>query len=150
MSRDSRYDILFEPVKIGPVTARNRFYQVPHCTGLGWLRPRMLATLRGIKAEGGWGVVCTEYCSIHPSSDDLPYVSTSLWDDGDIKAHALMTEQVHAHGSLAGAELWYGGGSSANLYSRETAMAIDSRPNHEGNPYQTRAMDKSDIRELRR
>ena len=150
MSRDPRYDILFEPVKIGPVTARNRFYQVPHCNGMGWLRPRMAAALRGMKAEGGWGVVCTEYCSIHPSSDDLPFVSTSLWDDGDIKAHALMTEQVHAHGSLAGVELWYGGESSANMFSRETAMAIDSRPNDVGNPFQTRAMDKSDIRRLRR
>ena len=28
--RDSRFDVLFEPVKIGPVTAPNRFYQVPH------------------------------------------------------------------------------------------------------------------------
>ena len=64
--RDSRYDILFEPMKIGPVTAKNRFYQVPHCTGMGWMRPRMVADLRGMKAEGGWGVVCTEYCSIHP------------------------------------------------------------------------------------
>ncbi len=33
MARDPRYDILFEPVKIGPVTAKNRFYQVPHCCG---------------------------------------------------------------------------------------------------------------------
>ena len=46
MSRDPRYDILFEPVKIGPVTAKNRFYQVPHCTGMGYLRPRMLAEMR--------------------------------------------------------------------------------------------------------
>ena len=68
--RNPRYDILFEPAKIGPVTAKNRFYQVPHCTGLGWLRPRMVAALGGIKAEGGWGVVCTEYCSIHPTSDE--------------------------------------------------------------------------------
>ncbi len=150
MSRDPRYGILFEPVQIGPVTAKNRFYQVPHCTGMGWLRPRMLAALRGIKAEGGWGVVCTEYCSIHPSSEDLPHPFATLWDDGDIKAHALMTEQVHTHGSLAGVELWYGGESSANLDSRETAMAIDSRPNAAGNPFQTRAMDKSDIRQLRR
>ena len=51
--RDKRYDVLFEPVDIGPVTARNRFYQVPHCTGLGRLRPRMLAAMRGMKAEGG-------------------------------------------------------------------------------------------------
>ena len=73
MARDPRYDMLFEPVRIGPVTAPNRFYQVPHCTGMGWAWPQTLAAMRGIKAEGGWGVVCTEYCSIHPTSDDTPY-----------------------------------------------------------------------------
>ena len=35
MARDSRHDLLFEPVRIGPRTLRNRFYQVPHCTGFG-------------------------------------------------------------------------------------------------------------------
>ncbi|MCH8178077.1 MAG: FAD-dependent oxidoreductase [Proteobacteria bacterium] len=148
--RDPRYDVLFEPVKIGPVTAKNRFYQVPHCTGLGWLRPRMVAALRGVKAEGGWGVVCTEYCSIHPASDDLPHPYASLWDKGDIKAHAIMTEQVHEHGSLAGAELWVSGSRSANLFTNEIAMDVTNRPNTIGIPYQARAMDKSDIRELRR
>jgi dimethylamine/trimethylamine dehydrogenase len=148
--RDPRYDLLFEPVKIGPVTAKNRFYQVPHCTGLGWLRPRMVAALRGVKAEGGWGVVCTEYCSIHPASDDLPHPYASLWDQGDIRAHSLMTEKVHEHGGLAGAELWVGGSRSANLFTNEVPMDVASMPNSVGIPYQTRAMDKADIRELRR
>ena len=148
--RDPRYDVLFEPVKIGPVTARNRFYQVPHCTGLGWLRPRMVAALRGMKAEGGWGVVCTEYCSIHPASDDLPHPYASLWDQGDIRAHSMMTELVHEHGSLAGAELWVGGARSTNLFSNEVAMDVANLPNSIGIPYQARAMDKADIRELRR
>jgi dimethylamine/trimethylamine dehydrogenase len=148
--RDPRYDVLFEPVKIGPVTAKNRFYQVPHCTGLGWIRPRMVAELRGMKAEGGWGVVCTEYCSIHPSSDDLPHPYASLWDEGDIKAHSLMTEAVHEHGSLAGAELWVGGSRSPNLFTNEVALDVSNLPNSIGVPYQARAMDKSDIRELRR
>ncbi|MFL6182562.1 MAG: trimethylamine dehydrogenase, partial [Actinomycetes bacterium] len=58
--RDPRYDILFEPVPIGPVTAPNRFFQVPHCNGMGYRDVTALATMRGIKAEGGWGVVCTE------------------------------------------------------------------------------------------
>ena len=53
IKRDARYDVLFEPVQIGPVTAPNRFYQVPHCTGMGYSRPRSLAAMRGIKAEGG-------------------------------------------------------------------------------------------------
>jgi len=150
MARDPRYDILFEPVKIGPVTAPNRFYQVPHCTGNGWLRPQMLADMRAIKAEGGWGVVNTEYCSIHPTSDDLPFPYASLWDDGDIKAQSLMTEKVHAHGSLAGAELWIGGARPANHQSRLVPMDVSSRNNQAGNPWQTRAVDKEDIRNIRR
>ena len=150
MPRDPRYDILFEPVRIGPVTAKNRFYQVPHCTGLGWLRPRMLAALRGVKAEGGWGVVCTEYCSIHPSSDDLPHPYASLWDETDVRANALMTEKVHAHGALAGVELWYGGARSGNLLTREVSVGLGSGPNLAGSPVQTRSLDKDDIRQIRK
>lgn len=150
MPRDPRHDILFEPLRIGPVTARNRFYQVPHCTGMGYLRPQMLAEMRARKAEGGWAVVCTEYNSIHPTSDDLPHPSAALWNDSDIRAHALMTEKVHEHGALAGAELWYGGARTANLMTREVPMDLDSLPNYAGHPYQTRAMDKTDIRNLRR
>lgn len=148
--RDPRYDILFEPVKIGPVTAKNRFYQVPHCTGMGWQRPRMVAGMRSTKAEGGWGVICTEYCSIHPTSDDIPTTSHSLWDRGDIKAHRLMTDACHEHGALAGVELWVGGNRSSNLFTREVPRDVVSMPSAIGDPYQTRAMDKADIRDLRR
>jgi dimethylamine/trimethylamine dehydrogenase len=150
MSRDPRYDVLFEPVKIGPVTAPNRLYQVPHCTGMGLLRPHTLAEMRGVKAEGGWGVVCTEYTSIHPSSDDTPGLPSALWDDDDIRAHRAMTDRVHAHGALAGVELWHGGARTANLMTRLVQMDVASLPNAVGHPYQTRAMDKSDIRDLRR
>jgi dimethylamine/trimethylamine dehydrogenase len=150
MTRDPQYDILFSPLKIGPVTTKNRFFQVPHCTGMGHMRPRMLADMREVKAEGGWGVVCTEYNSIHPSSDDFKHVSASLWDDSDIRAHRLMTDKVHAHGALAGAELWYGGASSANLMTREVALDLACLPNAVGHPFQTRAMDKTDIRRFRR
>ena len=150
MARDPRYDILFEPVSIGPVQAPNRFYQVPHCNGMGNLRPRMLAAMRGVKAEGGWGVVCTEYCSIHPSTDDLPHPYASLWGQADIKSHALMTEKVHEFGALAGVELWAGGASAANLMTREVPLGVTGMPNLAGHPYQTRAMDKKDIRNLHR
>jgi len=149
MARDPRYDILFQPVQIGPVTTKNRFYQVPHCTGMGHLRPHTLAAMRGIKAEGGWGVVCTEYNSIHPNSDDTPGVFATLWNDDDIRAHRLMTDAVHAHGGLAGAELWHGGARSPNNFTREVPMDVASLPNSAGHPMQTRAMDKTDIRNLR-
>ncbi|MFV2031627.1 MAG: FAD-dependent oxidoreductase [Gammaproteobacteria bacterium] len=150
-ARDPRYDPLFESVKIGPVTAPNRFYQVPHCAGMGYQRPQMAATMRGIKAEGGWGVVCTEYCSIHPSSDDHPFPHASLWDRGDINNLRLMTDAVHEHGSLAGVELWYGGRRAANLYSRNAPLGLNSSPNTTlvGMPVQSQAMSLDDIRDLK-
>jgi dimethylamine/trimethylamine dehydrogenase len=150
MARDPRYDLLFEPVRIGPVTAKNRFYQVPHCSGMGSTWPQTVAAMRGIKAAGGWGVVCTEYCSIHPSSDDQPYPGCKLWDEDDVRDHALMTEAVHAHGSLAGVELWHGGAHVLNRYSRENLLGAGHRPAHNYDPVQSRAMDRADIRDLRR
>src|SRR6185295_156103 len=109
MARDPRFDILFEPQRLGPVTAPNRFYQVPHCTGMGYRFPAMLAALRRTKAEGGWGVVNTEYCSVHPTSDDMPQPHASLWDEGDIRNLSALSEDIHRHGALAGVELWHGG-----------------------------------------
>ena len=151
MPRDPRFDVLFEPVAIGPVTAPNRFYQVPHCTGMGYRRPQSVAALRGMKAEGGWGTVCTEYTSIHPSSDDEPFPTGALWDDQDIDWHSLMVDKVHAHGALAGIELWHGGAASANLYTRETPLGPSSMPaGYAVDPVQTRAMDKADIKDLKR
>ena len=151
--RDPRYDCLFEPVRLGPVTARNRFYQVPHCSGMGWKRPRMLAAMRGIKAEGGWGVVCTEYCSVHPTSDDGAHPFARLWDADDIRDSALMTEAVHAHGALAGVELWLGGNYIANLDTRMPPLGVISRPPTNldvYHPVQSRRLDKRDIADVRR
>ena len=148
MARDPRYDVLFEPVKIGPVTARNRFYQVPHCSGMGYTRPQTLNRAREINAEGGWAVVCTEYCSIHPSANEDPYPQCTLWDEDDVRTLADMTERVHRHDALAGVELWYGGYSSGNLVTRENSLGPSSMPVWHGLS-QTQSMDKSDIKNLR-
>jgi dimethylamine/trimethylamine dehydrogenase len=149
----SPYDILFEPVQIGPVTAPNRFYQVPHCNGFGHRMPRGLAAMRGIKAEGGWGVVCTEEVEIHHSSDLSPYIEGRLWSDDDIPALALMADAVHAYGALAGIELAYNGLDANNLYTRVPPLSATSMGTLGGtgyDPVQTRRMDREDIRNLRR
>ena len=148
--RDPRFDILFEPVKIGPVTARNRFFQVPHCNGMGHAMPHAHAAMREVKAEGGWAVISTEECEIHPSSDLTPYVEARLWDDRDIPALALMCERVHAHGALAALELSHNGPTASNLYSREVLIGPSHQPSKYGYPSQARAMTLADIREYRR
>ncbi|MFL5260311.1 MAG: FAD-dependent oxidoreductase [Hyphomicrobiales bacterium] len=149
MPRDPRYDILFEPVAIGPVTAPNRFYQTPHATGMGRMRPQSNAALRAVKAEGGWGVVCTEYCSIDPSSDDSPYAFLSLWDEGDVRVLGRIADAVHEHGALAGVELWHGGAHANNRLTREPLLAPSTRPAHFVQPASARTMDLADIRAFR-
>jgi dimethylamine/trimethylamine dehydrogenase len=153
MARNPRFDILFEPVRIGPVTAPNRFYQVPHASGMTNALPQVRAAFRGVKAEGGWGVVCTGAVSIHPSSDDSPLPFASLWDDKDIRAHALMTDAVHEHGALAGIELWHGGACTLNRTSRLAPLSPSGMPwlsTHLGfmGNLRPRTMDISDIRDL--
>ena len=148
-ARDPIFDILFEPVKIGPVTARNRFYQVPHCNGMGDQLPRGMAAMRGVKAEGGWAVVSTEEVSIDHVTDFGPAIEGKLWDQGDIPYHARMVDAVHAHGSLAAIELCQQGISCANLVSREVPLAPSDQSLIISATSQARAMDKSDIRAVR-
>jgi dimethylamine/trimethylamine dehydrogenase len=152
MARDPRYDILFEPVRIGPVTAKNRFYQVPHCNGLGFRDPTAMAVMREVKAEGGWGVVCTEQTDIHYTSEITPFIELRLWDDRDMPMLARVVERVHLHGALAGIELAYAGLNGPNLYTREIPLAPSHTPiiTYSYDPVQARAMDKQDIANLRR
>ncbi|MGN6380286.1 MAG: NADH:flavin oxidoreductase, partial [Gaiellales bacterium] len=148
--RDPRFDVLFEPVPIGPVTARNRFFQVPHCNGMGYRFPTSHAHMRGVKAEGGWAVVCTEEVEFHHSSELAPYVEGKIWDDGDIPAHGRLVEKVHEHGSLAGIELVHSGITAPNLYTRQAPMSVANLPVQGHDPVQARRMTKSDIADLRR
>ena len=150
MPRDPRYDVLFEPVKIGPVTAKNRFYQVPHCNGMGYVRPNTLAGMRGMKAEGGWAVVATEEVDIHHSSEVSPFCEGRLWDERDIPYHAKVVDKIHAHGGLAAIEFVHQGHHISNRMSRTPPMSAHSIPVAGYDPLQSRAMDKADFLALRR
>jgi dimethylamine/trimethylamine dehydrogenase len=107
--RPARHDVLFEPIRLGPKVLKNRFLQTPQCNGAGSERPGMQAGHRGMKAEGGWGGVCTEACSIAPEVDVTGYSGpvARLWDDGDTQNLSAMCDAVHEHGALAGVELFY-------------------------------------------
>ena len=116
--------------------------------------PQVRAAFRGMKAEGGWGVVCTGACSVDPSSDDSPFPCATLWDDADIRVHALMTEAVHAHGALAAVELWHGGAAAMNRTTRAAPLSPSGVPwmathvrLHVG-PARPKVMDAADIRDL--
>ena len=150
---NERYKILFEPVDIGPKTAKNRFYQVPHAMGAGNDMPNTRAAQRGIKAEGGWSVINTGYCSIHPSSDDRPLPMARLWSEEDIASHVPMVDAVHNHDALAGIEFFHGGAYAANRHTRMPPMSpsgIQQKVSELMDMHLTapKVMDKKDIKDL--
>ncbi len=153
MTRSPRFDVLFDPVRIGPKTAKNRFFQVPHASGMTNANPYVRAAFRGMKAEGGWGVVSTGACSVHPSSDDTPFPFATLWDEADLRAHRVMTDAVHDHGALAAVELWHGGAAAVNRTSRYAPLSPSGVPwmaTHVGfmSSARPKVMDAGDIRDL--
>lgn len=146
------YDVLFEPVQIGPFTTRNRFYQVPHCNGMGYRDPSAQASMRRIKAEGGWSVVCTEQVEIHATSDIAPFIELRIWDDQDLPALKRIADAIHEGGGLAGIELAHNGMNAPNQLSRETPLGPQHLPVAPDTiaPVQARAMTQQDIDDLRR
>ncbi len=149
-TRDTRYDILFEPVKIGPVTAPNRFFAAPHATGHSPLMPNGSIGMREMKAEGGWGTVCMQLAEIDATSDISNLPMERFWDDTDVKSHALMVERVKAHGALTAIELGHTGIRARNMDSGTPVLGPSSmRILKPQNPIQCKAMDLDDIRAFR-
>jgi dimethylamine/trimethylamine dehydrogenase len=153
MPGNPRYDVLFEPMRIGPKLAKNRFFRVPHASGMTKATPHVRPAFRGMKAEGGWGVVGTGICSVDPNSDDSPFCCATLWDEADVRAHAVMTDAVHAHSAPAGVELWRGGAAAMNRTTRSVLLSPSGVPwmaSHVGfmSSSRPRIMDAADIRDL--
>jgi dimethylamine/trimethylamine dehydrogenase len=128
VSRPARYDVLFEPVQIGPKTMKNRFYQAPHCTGFGDVFPGGQAHHRAAKADGGWAVVNTEATTIAPEYDWAGQMTPSrLWDDDDARNWRLMVDRAHEHDALVGIELHAGGSFVTGFDSRLPARHLHGR-----------------------
>lgn len=145
-----RYRLLFEPMKIGPVTAKNRFFAVAHSAGMGFAQPHATASLRAVKAEGGWAVVCTGVCEIDPTSDMMGHQNDRLWDEDDIACHRLATNAIHSHGALAAVELAHLGLGARNLYSRVPTLGPTSAKCTSAYvPVQSHAMSIKDIEAFR-
>ena len=150
MSKQNAYDILFEPLAIGPVNRKKPVLPGTPCLRYGTPPAQCARCHAWSQGEGGWAVVSTEEAEIHPSSDLSPYSEQRIWDERDIPALQLMTDSVHQHGALAAIELVHNGHHAPNLYSRLPALAPSSMSLNINYPRQARAMSKRDIAEFRR
>lgn len=122
--------------------------RLTHCNGMNRLHPSAMARMRGIKAEGGWSVVCTEQCDVHHSGC-YPR-ELRLWDARDVPILARMCDEVHAHGALAGIELAHNGSYVTNPEIRTIPIAPSCMPTRGTAPVTARAIDKADLLAARR
>ena len=148
--RDPRHDILFEPVQIGPKRLRNRFYQVPHCSGFGEVKPFSQAEHRATKAEGGWAAVSTEYAPVSIESDESPAVGARMWDSDDAANLGVMCARAHEYGSLAAIELNHSGGHAMCGEARVPSIAPSQLASDYIHHIVPKRMDLDDIARIRR
>ncbi len=147
---EAQHAILFEPVKIGPRVAPNRFAAVPYSVGHSHRMVEGHIGIRAMRAEGGWGIVSTGLTEIDPSSDlsNLPY--ERLWNGKDVARHARIAAAVQAHGALAAVELGHTGLRSRGVGTGYVPMAASAGPILKPDvPFYARAMDKRDIAQFR-
>ncbi len=148
--RDPRYDRLFEPIQIGPVRLKNRFYVAPHADSFGMKKMDEMIAYRKARAEGGWGAVCLGETMIHETSDHAPFICTRISSDEFIEPFQRLTSALHEHGALAGVELAHVGTSCPAWSYRQHPVAPSARsPRLYNNPVGARRMDKRDIAEFR-
>ena len=111
-------------------------------------KPWTQAAHRGMKAEGGWAAVCTEYAPISPDSDEAPLIAARFWDEDDMRALRLITEAAHEHGALAGIELHHSGGHATNHQTRWPALGPSQLASDLEPRVVPKAMDRGDIRRV--
>lgn len=114
-----RYRYLFSPLRLGPVTVRNRLVFSAHLTNYAanGLPTEQHAAYYAARAEGGAGLIITEEHSTHPT--DWPYEKLIHGFHREvIPGYRRITEAVHRHGTPIFAQINHNGGQASSMYSR--------------------------------
>ena len=109
---DRKYPHLFSPLKVGPLTFKNRIVSAP--TGLAELSPEGHLTGENIayyqlKAKGGAAVVTIGESIIHSATGKSHPKMLLLDDPGVIPSLVEAADGIHQYGALASIELSHGG-----------------------------------------
>lgn len=104
--------LLFEPITLRGVTARNRLWVPPMCqysaeNSDGMVTDWHMVHLGGL-ARGGAGAVIVEATAVTPEGRISPE-DLGLWNDSQRDALAPIVEFMHSQGALAGIQLAHAG-----------------------------------------
>ncbi|KWX01147.1 2,4-dienoyl-CoA reductase (NADPH) [Carbonactinospora thermoautotrophica] len=129
MSAGGRYRYLFKPLRIGPVTVRNRIVFSAHLTNYAedGHPSEQHAAYYEARAAGGAGLIITEEHSTHPT--DWPYEKLIHgFHPSVVPGYRRITERVHRHGVPIFAQINHNGGQASSMYSRLPVWAPSPVP----------------------
>lgn len=119
MTASTRYPLLFSPLRLGPVTVRNRIVFSAHLTNYAedGLPTEQHAAYYAARAAGGTGLVITEEHSVHPT--DWPYEKLIHgFNPKAVDGYRSITQAVHRHGTPVFAQINHNGGQASGMYGR--------------------------------
>ncbi|HXA30774.1 MAG TPA: mycofactocin system FadH/OYE family oxidoreductase 2 [Acidimicrobiales bacterium] len=129
MSSAGHYRYLFTPLRIGPLTVRNRIVFSAHLTNYAedGLPTDQHAAYYAARAAGGAGLIVTEEHSTHIT--DWPYEKLIHgFNPAVIPGYRRITEAVHAHDVPILAQINHNGGQASSMYSRLPVWAPSPVP----------------------
>ena len=122
--------LLWSPLRLGPVTVRNRIVFSAHLTNYATqdgMPSEQHAAYYAERAEGGAGLIITEEHSTHPT--DWPYEKLIHgFNPKVIAGYRRMTDAVHRHRTPIFAQINHNGGQASSMYSRLPVWAPSAVP----------------------
>ena len=119
MSATVAYRYLWTPLRLGPVTVRNRIVFSAHLTNYArdGMPTEQHAAYYAARAAGGAGLIVTEEHSTHPT--DWPYEKLIHGFHRDvIPGYRRITDAVHRHRVPIFAQINHNGGQASSMYTR--------------------------------
>jgi 2,4-dienoyl-CoA reductase (NADPH2) len=129
VSAGSHYRHLFTPLRLGPVTVRNRIVFSAHLTNYAaaGLPTEQHAAYYAARAAGGSGLIITEEHSTHVT--DWPYEKLIHgFNPAVLPGYRRITDAVHAHDVPIFAQINHNGGQGSSMYSRLPVWAPSPVP----------------------
>jgi len=106
---NSRIEAAYAPLKLGPLTLRNRFIKSATNEGMakGGVPSRALLQHHQRMAAGGAAMTTVAYCAISP--DGRTFEDQVTLDDASLPHLKALTDAVHREGAAACAQITHGG-----------------------------------------
>jgi len=147
----TRYPTLFSPLRIGPVTVRNRIMQTAHVKlySSGGVDSQRNVDYQVARARGGAGLLITGNRVVHPTSTTgFPRISWAFLGEA-VEANRRLTSAVHEHGAVIFEQLNHFGLNASSESADDPRVlwgpsAVKS-PAYGETP---KAMEPEDMREL--